>query len=91
MVGAVTESEMQQLRDQLWQLRNEIATVDNRLNERISHVEDRLVARIEKLEIWVENQRSRHASTPVWLFGIFGILGTTVSILISLYMAGVIG
>lgn len=81
---------MQQLRDQMWQLRNEIATVDNRHAQRLADVEDRLSLRLGKVETWVDNQRSRHASTPVWLFGVFGMLGTTVSILISLYMAGVL-
>jgi hypothetical protein len=81
---------VQQLRDQLWQLRNELATVDSRQSQRLSDVKDELTLRIEKIETWVENQRARHASTPVWLFGLFGMLGTTVSILVSLYMAGVL-
>lgn len=83
------EWEVQQLRDQVWALRNEIARVDSDQMQRLAEVEEKLVARLERVETWVENQRVRHASTPVWLFGIYGMVGSTVSILISLYAAGV--
>ena len=46
--------------------------------------------RISVLETFIANQQTRRAETPVWVFGIWGAIGTLISTLVSLYMAGLL-
>ena len=73
--GGVTESaELQQLRDQIWQLHEDLG---------------RVKIDVAAINTWRENEIGKHASFPTWLFGILSTLISVASVLISLYMAGV--
>lgn len=93
----MSEVELQQLRDQLWQLRNQVADTDARALRHVAEAEAKLIIRLEAIEadlhavqIWVDNQRSRHASTPQRVFALISAAGTIAAIWLGLRGAGLI-
>lgn len=46
------------------------------------------VARITSLETSRDNERTRHASTPSWLFGAISAAVAIMALLFNLYLAG---
>lgn len=45
--------------------------------------------RISSLEAWRDNVRTRHASTPTWIFGVIAAVVSGLTLLVNLWLAGV--
>lgn len=56
-----------------WEQQQDIAKHDNRLSS---------------LETARDNERTRHASTPAWVFGILSVAIAAAGLLLNLYLAG---
>lgn len=48
----------------------------------------RLDSRMSSLETSRDNERTRHATTPAWLFGVLSVGLALVTLLLNLYLAG---